>query len=362
MFYRSTLPELLPSNQLLNHTTALGRHTQSSFPVSVIQNRSTSPTKSIHGTSNPSSSSLGGRNPIHGMDCISEDLTENCTSPTSVSAHHSPPSPRTGGNRRSSLGAESSIKHLLNIRKNSTPVSVHSSTLSPTRAEEGAEKRQRRVGSAISPPLHARITATLANEQNQRRLSGEPTSSAALTAYLLRRRNSDQPTTSASNHQTLLSQLQMPTFNHQKSVPEMSIEAAMSIQNGLSQCYPEAIYTNGHNRLNHTTNTQLHSVTNHIQHPTLPNAHMSIEGILTHISSVLSSCGIPFQHNDGVFTLEHQGVQLQIVITSVPYSIQLRYVAGDTAQYETVCTQLYNRLQRYPSVIPQQKVYTTYVS
>lgn len=358
---RSTLPELLPSNHLLNHTTAIGRHPQSSFPVSVIQNRSTSPTKSIH--SNPSSSSLGGRNPIHEMDCISEDQTENLASPTRVSAHHSPPSPRMGANRRSSLGAESSIKHLLNVRKNSTPVSAHSNTLSTARTEEVAEKRQRRVGSAISPPLHARITATLANGQNQRRLSGEPTSSTALT-YLLRRRNSDQPTTTASNHQTLLSQLQMPTFNHQKSVPETCTEAtSMSLQNGLSQCYPEAIYTNGHNRSNHTTNAQLHNtLTTHIQHPALPNAHMSIEGILTHVSSVLSSCGIPYQHNDGVFTLEYQGVQLQIYITNIPYSIQLRYLAGDTTQYETVCTQLYNQLQRYPSVIPQQKVYTTYVS
>ncbi len=301
------------------------------------------------------------------MECISENQTEDSTP---VSAHHSPPSPRMGSNRRSSLGTESSIKHLLNHRKNSTPVTVHSSTLSSALSEV-AEQRQRRVGSAISSTLHARITATLENKQNHRRLSAEPTNSTMLTAYLLKRRNSDQPTTSASNHHTLLTQLQMPTFSHQNSMPEsntvtreqmMTSNPTMSQHNGVSQCYPsEAIYTNGHNRFNGAPLQQ--SFPSHIQHPTQPQPHMPVEGILSHVSSVLSSCGIPFQHSDGVFTLEHQGVQLRILISSIPYSnIQLQYLAGDTSQYERVCAQLYNQLQRNTPVIPPQKVYTTYVS
>ena len=367
---RSTLPDLLPSNHVLSHTTAaVGPHPQSSFPVSVIQTRSPSPTKPLHSASTPSSSSLvGGRSPIHEMECISENQTEDSTSSNTVNAHHSPPSPRMGTNRRSSLGAESSIKHLLNYRKNSTPVTVHSSTLSSALSEV-ADQRQRRVGSAISSTLHARITATLENKQNHRRLSAEPTSNTTLTAYLLRRRNSDQPTTSASNHQNLLSQLQMPTFSHQNSMPEssrvsreqmMTSNPTMSVHNG--QCYPaEGIYTNGHTRFNATPLQQ--SFPNHVQHPTQPHPHMPVEGILSHVSSVLSSCGIPFQHCDGVFTLEHQGVQLRILISNIPYSnIQLQYLAGDTTQYERVCAQLYNQLQRNTPVIPPQKVYTTYVS
>ncbi len=72
--------------------------------------------------------------------------------------------------------------------------------------------------------------------------------------------------------------------------------------------------------------------------------------ILGHVSMVLRTCGIPYQHSNGIFAVEHQGVKLQILVGTVPHlsapsAIQLQYVAGDTQIYQTLCTHLASRLQ-----------------
>ena len=372
VFCRNTLPDLLPSNHLLNHTTS--RHQQSSFPVNVIQNRVGSPTKSIHGSNSSSSSLVGRRSPIHEqMDIISE-LTEDPTSSTPAPPvtnhthhHHSPPSPRSLYTRRSSLGAETSILQFR--RGNMVPLT--------------SNNRQRRTG-AISPALHAQITANLSEEQKQslhRRASTENGGATCMRAYLQKRRNSDQPipVSTSKTHQNLKSHLQMPLFNPQLSPPqqqqqqqkevtvEQKVSKLMHPQNG--QSYSEVVYTNGFNHYN----TQLSNgyqgmmqppviTPNHVtslpQAPHSNEYNMSIEGMLSHVSSVLNSCRIPYQHSNGVFSLEYQGVHLRILICNFPCSIQLQYVAGDTVQYERVCTQLYNQL-RYTPLIPTQKMYTT---
>lgn len=287
--------------------------------------------------------------------------------------HHSPPSPRSLNTRRSSLGAETSI---LQFRGGNTTHLPLSST-----------DRQRKTG-AISPALHAQITATLSVEQKQslhRRLSAE--NGGAMLAYLQKRRNSDQPipVSTSKTHQCLKSRLQMPLFSPQLSPPqqqtpqkEVTVEQKvkltskpMHLQNG--QSYSEVVYTNGLNHYNTQLSNGYQSVMqqsvmtpNHVtslppQAPLSNEYNMSVEGMLSHVSSVLNSCRIPYQHSNGVFSLEHQGVQLRILICNYPCSIQLQYVAGNTLQYERVCTQLYNQL-RYTPIIHTQKIYTTVVS
>ena len=270
----------------------------------------------------------------------------------SISAHHSPPSPRVGGLRRSSLDTGTSNKQLLNYRKSSTPV-LRTTGMLASALSEMPDQRQRRLGSTISSNAHARMAATL---QDHRRLSVENS-----TAHHLRRRNSDQPSTSGSSNSALLSQLQMPPFSQQTNLQESESSAEQTVAPALTdrQCHPEAPYTNGLNGLNYSNGSQLHHL-----HPGqtggLQGQQMSVEGMLSHVSSVLSSCGIPFFLTNRVFTLEHQGVQLQILISS---NITIQYLAGDTSQYQRVCAQLYNQLQRINySIAPQRVCATTYVS
>ena len=120
------MPDL--GNNLLNHTaprlqnpSSSNPHSQlPSFPVSVIQNREGSPTKSIFGSSPNGTTTVGvgRRSPIHDiqMDSIAEDSTEDSTTPTEMNppasiamvvSNHNPPSPRLGGIRRASVGDHS---------------------------------------------------------------------------------------------------------------------------------------------------------------------------------------------------------------------------------------------------------------
>ena len=296
------------------------------------------------------------------MDCISEDQTEDSISPSPSSSHHSPPSPRVGGLRRSSLDAGTTNKQLLNYRKTSTPIPRTTGMLANALCE--MPERQRRMG--IGSAAHPRVVAAM---QDHRRLSVE--NSTVATFHHLRRRNSDQlPSTSVSSNSAVLSQqLQMPTFSQQNSTTqdtdrtgEQSVSQApmLSLPNG--QCHPEASYTNGLNGYN----AQMHQFHNHLppghMNGGVQNQQVSVQAMLSHVSSVLSLCRIPFLLNERVFTIEHQGVQLQIVISS-DITIQIQYLAGDTVQYQRVCAHLYTQLQRYNYAVPPQRACaTTFVS
>lgn len=78
-------------------------------------------------------------------------------------------------------------------------------------------------------------------------------------------------------------------------------------------------------------------------HLTAMAALMQIQQLSSHVSTVLGNFGIPFvhDHQDNVFTVHHHGVQFQI---HVARNIQLQYIAGDTNQYQSLCSQLYSRL------------------
>lgn len=370
---RNTLPDLFPSNPLMSH--AAGRH-QAAFPVNTMQGHIASPTKPLHG-SGSSSTSVGRRSPIHEvqMDIISEDLTEESVAPPNTFVtnalsnhthhHHSPPSPRSMYNRRSSLGAETQQFRQGNLTHNLTA------------------SRQRKTG-AISSVLQAQITATL--RQKQSLSPTVETTTSMLATYLQKRRNSDQliSVSSSTTQQSLRNRLQMPAFNHQQedarepvTPPRVVAPATVppaTIQNG-GQCFSDVINPNSvsspfntHLRNGFHFQNATSSVTvpaNHVdllpQTPPINNYGMSAEGMLSHVSAVLNYCHIPYQLSNGVFSLEHQGVHLKILVCNVPCSIQLQYVAGNPSHYEQICTQLYNQLKSTPLMPPTQRIYTTTV-
>ncbi len=84
--------------------------------------------------------------------------------------------------------------------------------------------------------------------------------------------------------------------------------------------------------------------------PAAANPYGGIANMLGHVSMVLTNCGIPYQHSNGIFAVDHLGVKLQILVGTLPdlatsSAIQLQYVAGDTQTYRTLCTQLASQLQ-----------------
>ena len=183
------MPDLhgFPGNNLLNHTaprlqnpSSSNPHSQlPSFPVSVIQNREGSPTKSIFGTSPTGGSTVGvgRRSPIHDiqMDSIAEDSTEDSATPTEINApvsiamvvsnHHSPPSPHLssiGAIRRASVGDRSAaaITGTLMMPQGQQQQSTsRPTTPSNLRTGDGDEPRRRRSG-VISPALQEQIQAS----------------------------------------------------------------------------------------------------------------------------------------------------------------------------------------------------------
>lgn len=189
------MPDLhgFPGNNLLNHTaprlqnpSSSNPHSQlPSFPVSVIQNREGSPTKSIFGTSPNGTTTVGvgRRSPIHDMqmDSIAEDSTEDSATPTEVNppvsiamvvSNHSPPSPRLGVLRRASVGDRSAAMNagggLMMPAQGQTQQQVSSRPTTPSSLQAGdnGEPRRRRSG-AISPALQEQIQASIQENSHQ---------------------------------------------------------------------------------------------------------------------------------------------------------------------------------------------------
>ena len=236
---RYTMPDLhgFPGNNLLNHTaprlqnnSSSNPHSQlPSFPVSVIQNREGSPTKSIFGTSPTGSSSVGvgRRSPIHDMqmDAIAEDCTEDSATPTELNApvsiativnNHSPPSPRMSRLQRASVGEQSAGLMMPQAGGRSPSPASRPTTPSSLQAGDGGESRRRRSG-AISPALQEQIQASIQTQQTVDQLP-----SSTLRDVLQNGRNHPfQPVVSDSNQlmskpaaglmsQDLMSMLQSP--------------------------------------------------------------------------------------------------------------------------------------------------------
>ena len=210
--------------------------------------------------------------------------------------------------------AEDSTETPANARPISPPYLPAGSPLycpvgSPRNSKQQEEQRQRRTGVIDTAALRAQVAATL--EPN-----GGPSH--------------------VNNHKHIINALQMPLFSPPAQEP------MFRLQTTPTPTYPHLeLYTNG---LNH------YNMPPYAMHPGFYSPHGHMGDILHHISTVLNMCGIPFQHCNGVFAVDHQGVKLQILVGSLPHvatpsAIQLQYIAGDTHKYQSLCTQLASQLQ-----------------
>ncbi len=79
----------------------------------------------------------------------------------------------------------------------------------------------------------------------------------------------------------------------------------------------------------------------YLQMPQLSSNQIDV--VLSHISAVLNTIGLPFNyyHQSNTFNVEHSGVHFQIQVAN---NIHLQYIAGDTTQYQSMCNQLVSRL------------------
>ena len=408
------MPDLhgFPGNNLLNHTaprlqnpSSSNPHSQlPSFPVSVIQNREGSPTKSIFGTSPNGSTTVGvgRRSPIHDiqMDSIAEDSTEDSATPTEVNppvsiamvvSNHSPPSPRLGGMRRASIGDRSAAVNaalMMPAQGQQQQVSSRPTTPSSLQAGDNGEPRRRRSG-AISPALQEQIQASIQeHSQPQQQHQQQQGEQLQLQALLQNGRNHHPIMNDASQilaspksnpmSQGLMSMLQSPLPNnpqpnavsmHTPQIAEngqlirMAGQQSSSLAQGVPQMHTGFLYANALNHFNsvnvaafHTAVMPTHALMqpNSLFHqpalsqqPQQPNPAGNVQDVLSHVSSVLNHCGIQYHHSNGVFAIDHQGVRLHILVchlASQQNAIQLQYVAGDASQYQTLCSHLYNRL------------------
>lgn len=300
-----------------------------SFPVSVAQNRESSPTRALYSAS-PTSSLTGRRSPIHDvqMDAIAEDCTEDSSTtptatypPTSMRSLSNPSSPRVSTSiRNKQIGGPNSPRQV-------TPKHSH-----------GLEEPKQRRSGAISPVIQAQIEASISNEHSTMMLNGKRSPENGRTGHhhILPVSNGELPQTT---NQGLIGMLQTPPMKTQNHFP-----LQFPPQTQFNQDYVYAQTLNDYN-------THLAAV---YHHTAMPHHHTNyaqtpVHSMLSHVSSVLNTCGIAYQHSNGAFHVDHQGVRLQILVGNFPHlaaqsAIQLQYVAGDTAHYQHLCSQLYTHL------------------
>ena len=404
------MPDLhsFPGTNLLNHTaprlqnnSSSNPHSQHpSFPVSVIQNRESSPTKSIYGTSPTGSLSIGvgRRSPIHDipMDSIAEVCTEESSTPTEVNApvsiamvvnNHSPPGSHINRLRRASLGDRGTAAITAALV---TPQAQQQSTSRPTTPSGlnsgGSGDLRRRRSGAISPALQEQIQASFQDQppveqlpntlrdvlQNGRNHMYQPVVSDSsqlsskvnpMSRGLMGMLQTPLPSNSVTGH--VASQIHengghgIHMVNHTPS-SQSQYQPGSGLPLQTSYLYANALnHYNSH--LSGTTAFQavmpthpMNSPFYHHPHhhhqappPMAPHPQNNVQDVLSHVSSVLNHCGIQYHHNNGVFAVDHQGVRLHILVchlASQQNAIQLQYVAGDASQYQTLCSHLYSRL------------------
>lgn len=143
------------------------------------------------------------------------------------------------------------------------------------------------------------------------------------------------PIFTTSQPQVLLGMLQAPVYNALTSVPPQNIISSEYIYSTsnyhVQTTVPTLIPTTascGWSALDDSTLLQMQISSNHKA-----------------LSHILKHSGIPYMHQNNVFSVNHLGVQFQIHVTN---KIQLQFIAGDTMQYQSLCTQLFSRLA--PSV------------
>ena len=297
-----------------------------SFPVNVLPAvstvRETSPTKTFYSSSPTASPIIVGRRSPNcevQMDAIAEDYTEDSSTPTETvpptninsavdEIVQNPPSPsmcngQLGFNNSSGQNYPRSIDDTKHRRSGAT---IYQSSMHPQ---------------MMTAVLQAKV------DDSKRTISPKNSLHQLLSNNLTKTAPANQP-------QVLRNMLQSP-INTQTSVIQSN---PMNNSDYLQD--PSAI--NGYN------STMMASMPRQSQNIIddvsllLMQQQLSNHKILSsHVSMVLNSFGMPFFHHNNVFTVQHLGVQFQIHVTN---DIQLQYINGDTSQYQSLCSQLYNTL------------------
>ena len=295
-----------------------------SFPVNIpatLSSRETSPTRPLYGGSPTSSLTMvGRRSPNHDnqMDSIAEDFTEDLATPTETAP---PVSFSIGDDSRPS---NSSLSNgFVNEQGYPRPITPNG-------------VRQRKTGAHM-----VQAAATVPSQQVMR---GEPASSMP----------QPQPHKNGMGlHHLLLNTSTMQQVSTPAPPPVVTSSHNNLVQGSLKGMLLTPVTNNTppqyHTHLVNTDVIYNASPMNGFVTTSQPNYHlvgmaalMQMQQQLSNrVSSVLDNFGIRFVHEDNIFTVHHHGVQFQI---HVARNIQLQYIAGDTNQYQSLCTQLYSRL------------------
>ena len=367
--------------------------------------RNPSPTKSIYPGSSPTSSltmvGVGRRSPNHEgqMDAIAEDCTEDPITPTEMAppthAHHhlhhhhhhhqlghgsalvedasnlslvppsssSPSSSSLTGSGQMGVGPGGEVYpprpltpgEEMRQRQTGANMVQPSPTLSPSLSQDmmamggGGGSRGEGEGcdsttsNVSTTPTNTNTTAVPSPKNGLHHLltSGNPQTKAPPPPTPSSHHHPHHYHLSSSEHQSqpqqhvgLKGMLLTPVTNAQPAPHQHHHHHHTSVQHSFIN--HEVIY-NGSPMNGYSTSTAAAAAVAQADMAAL----LQIQQMTNHISTILDHFGIPFVHQNNVFTANHHGVQFQI---HVARNIQLQYIAGDTNQYQSLSSQLYSRL------------------
>lgn len=203
--------------------------------------------------------------------------------------------------------------------------------------EDVAENSEETAYLCTFPPSPNQPAVPTSSEERRQRKMGvihHSTQQAKIAASLDQKLPGNVETSSIP-HKHLFTALQMPLYS-QPEQPLIHMQTCST--NAHGNFYTTAALTKNH--YNHYGAVY--------RPPVVPQTHFP--DVLAHVSSVLTMSGIPYQHSNGIFAIEHRGVKLQILVGCLPHlaapsAIKLQYIAGDAHTYQALCTQLASRLQ-----------------
>lgn len=241
----------------------------------------------------------------------------------------------------SGLTSRTSLEEALSSSPGSS-LSLHCGRLSPVRSHAGSPRCSPPLSdcsshsSALPPELVMENTLGVP-EQRRRRSGVSLTNHQQLQLSNQMKQQQEQEQTQIAAQDTS-SQVPLVTFNQ----PSVLI-------NGVIPTYA----------LTHPVSDNLHIqhipvyLNQHVSllHPNVANqiAQGQVNGLVTHISTVLNKFGIRYENSSNSFTVSHNGVDLQIRVQVSPHcmfqnalqlNLQYMHISGDPQNYQLICTQL----------------------
>ena len=347
-----------------------------SFPISIQPNspsrsyRESSPTKGGGGlySSSPTNSLtlVGRRSPNHEvqMDAIAEDCTEDSTTPTNIHPPAVIPSevidlisrPLSPRCSNGSGGGDWGRGVPRTVGSNG---SFQSHPLQSTKIVD--KNRQRKTGvhmvkCPVSPHMVSAMEAKMCDcgghlgvgeddhldNNGLHHLLSQP--SPIIHPSVKQVSTNTLPILATSHPQVLMGMLQAPVYNTLTSVAAAPPPSPPPPQTLISSKY---IYSTNNYQMQTSVPTPTPSTMSCGQSTLDASTLLQMQISSNHkvLSHILKHSGIPFLHQNNVFSVNHLGVQFQIHVTN---EIQLQFIAGDTMQYQSLCSELFSRLA--PSV------------